>query len=249
MINPNPTPVNMSPTFVELCSQLQQIVAQMNEIGYKPSKIVGLTRGGLIPAVILSHLFKVPMHAINWSASSGKGAKDYNSKLNPAELPKLSGKSKILIVDDICDSGETIKGLTKALNNINQGASIKSAVLYFKDLSNGIHHNDPEHCYIPDFYSSRIVESDGWVNFPWEDASTMLSSITSIPTSRNIKEAIKQSLVAIPETVVNNAPVVKVRPEIAQQVKQERIKVEWVDDGSNFRAQSGHLPTPPDNFI
>ena len=74
---------------------------------FKPDLIIGLTRGGLIPATILSHKFDVPMDTLRISLrdhkSSEESYKDYS-------LPDKN----ILIVDDINDSGATITYLKQA---------------------------------------------------------------------------------------------------------------------------------------
>ena len=88
--------------------------------------IHGLSRGGLIPAVILSHITGIPM---------------INSPLS-------FGKWQVLIVDDICDSGETLKkwkGYTTAV----------------------LHHKPHTSCFTPTIYAS-LHKEDTWIIYPWE---------------------------------------------------------------------------------
>lgn len=69
-----------------------------------PDVVVGLTRGGLIPAVCLSHRLGVPMVAIN--TSSELVVHDVTS------FPNLrSSYSNILVVDDMVDTGKQLKQL------------------------------------------------------------------------------------------------------------------------------------------
>ena len=77
-----------------------------SDIG-KVDCIVGLTRGGLMPAQELSHLMNIPMVAVQYSSKKGEGDKTHEN-----ELPSIKGKS-ILLVDDICDSGHTLREDTK----------------------------------------------------------------------------------------------------------------------------------------
>ena len=72
--------------------------------------IVGLSRGGLIPGVVLSHQLAVPFRAINWS----KDYKDFNTH----ELLDIveRGNKRILIVDDMVDSGQLLNDLFKSFD-------------------------------------------------------------------------------------------------------------------------------------
>ena len=89
--------------------------------------ITGLPRGGLIPAVLLSHKLGLP----------------YVSSHND-----FDGYENVLVVDDICDSGETLKEhhqfFTTATIHYKQTAIVK-----------------------PDFYYS-LAPRDKWIVYPWE---------------------------------------------------------------------------------
>jgi len=82
--------------------------------------IWGLPRGGLIPAVMLSHKLGLP----------------YKSDGNA------------LVVDDICDSGKTLKTI-----------QFPTAVLHYKPHTSIIE---------PTFYACKF-ESDDWIVYPWEN--------------------------------------------------------------------------------
>jgi hypoxanthine phosphoribosyltransferase len=89
--------------------------------------IAGLPRGGLIPAVMLSH------------------------KLN---LPLVSEPTrKTLIVDDICDSGETFLKLLK------QHPFNLFACLHYKPHTSK---------FLPDIWA-ELYEVDNWLVYPWEN--------------------------------------------------------------------------------
>ena len=85
---------------------MEFIVKQMRDDNWEPDLIVGLTRGGLIPAVILSHMLDKQMQSLNWST------RDHVEKCSDAALAADAVDGlKILIVDDICDSGLTFREL------------------------------------------------------------------------------------------------------------------------------------------
>ena len=93
----------------ELANDIENGMSQ-NEEEY--DFVVGLTRGGLVPAVCLSHTLNVPMISINWSTRDS-----CISYLDQQTLQRIKGK-KILIVEDIVDSGETLKSLCEALKDV-----------------------------------------------------------------------------------------------------------------------------------
>jgi hypoxanthine phosphoribosyltransferase len=100
----------------------------------KFKNIFGLQRGGLIPAVILSHELGIPM---------AKG------DIGPDTL----------IVDDICDSGETLDKLIKKYQTLYSFPfNLKTAVLHYKPQTS---------CFEPTFYSELYL-SDYWLVYPWE---------------------------------------------------------------------------------
>ena len=107
---------------------------QINKMDKKPFYIYGVPRGGAIPAVWLSH----------------KTGIDYY-QLNSAQISKTADLSHILIVDDICDSGETIKKLKENF------PKCQTATLYYKETA----------IDKPDIYGE--VTGEEWLVFPWEN--------------------------------------------------------------------------------
>lgn len=99
----------------EYNSHVAKICRDIAITNWRPDYIVGLTRGGLIPAVMISHYFNIPMYALHvtskpdnnesnlWMAEDAFGYNDGHS--DPAQ------RKKILIVDDINDTGKTINWL------------------------------------------------------------------------------------------------------------------------------------------
>lgn len=124
-----------------------QIVRNCDE----PELIVGLARGGLIPAVIMSHIMRVKMIPVSYSSKKGEG--EYKQYENT--LPLLPVKS-ILIMDDIIDSGFTMREVYE--HYIGQGHNVDVACLYWK-----------EGAAIDPLYSWQEIGKDApWIIFPWE---------------------------------------------------------------------------------
>lgn len=91
-------------TYDNMNNMLSNLFRAMAHDGYKPDVVVGLVRGGLVPAVHVSHYFDVPMVAFKYSLRDHPGADDIS------KLTDLLTRSdiNILIVDDICDEGHTL---------------------------------------------------------------------------------------------------------------------------------------------
>ena len=91
--------------------------------------ITGLSRGGLIPAVLISHKLGLP----------------YTDKVLFSDDDKIRNT---VVIDDICDSGVTLK---------NQEGII-TAVLHYKPHTS---------CFLPTIYAVKH-HGDEWIIYPWE---------------------------------------------------------------------------------
>ncbi|WP_408929865.1 phosphoribosyltransferase [Corynebacterium sp. YSMAA1_1_D6] len=128
----------------------QQIV----ESGWFPDLIVGVARGGLIPAGAIGYAIGVKeMGAINVEFYTDIGQTLPEPILLNPQLDTDSLKDKkVLVVDDVADSGKT---LDLVVNLLEQTASeVKSAVIYTK----------PTTIFEPDFSWKK---TDQWINFAW----------------------------------------------------------------------------------
>ena len=114
-------------TWDEIEELVDLLCLQIAKSGIQITDIYGLQRGGLIPAVMLSHKLGIPMTINSISKTT-------------------------LIVDDICDSGETFRELFKI------HPKSKFACLHFKPHTSHFH---------PDFSANKFF-SDAWIVYPWE---------------------------------------------------------------------------------
>lgn len=131
--------------------ELAQTIA---DDGYEPEIIIAVARGGLVAAGALSYALGVKLSdAINVEFYT-----DVHTTLpDPIllepmlDVASISGR-KLLVVDDVADSGRTMKLVLEILRK--QGAEVRSAVLYEKSVS----------VVKPD-YTWR--HTDEWIVFPW----------------------------------------------------------------------------------
>ena len=120
---------------------------------FVPDMIVGIARGGLIPAVRLSHLLGDKLlRMIHIKFYKGADLRRERPELL-ADVGKLS--KKVLIVDDVADTGETLEFVLKHVRE--KGAKeVKVATVAYK----------PKSRVKPDYY---VFETNKWIVFPWEE--------------------------------------------------------------------------------
>ena len=121
---------------------------------FDPNVIVGLSRGGLTPGVMMSHWMNKPFKPIKTALRDFPEWEDY--------LPRKTDE-RVLILDDVCDSGVTFTKIREyiqknALEEIN--CDVRFAVLWWN--------NEIE--FEPDYYVNEIAKdsTNTWIHFPWE---------------------------------------------------------------------------------
>lgn len=138
-------------------SLLLEIADRIKESEFKADIIVGISRGGLLPARILSDLLDNP-HLANIKVEFYVDI-DQTKEVPVITQPvSVSVKDKrVLIVDDITDSGQSFRLVWETL--AQEAAEVKTVTLYHKPWS----------CFTPDIYAR---ETEAWVIFPWEFRET-----------------------------------------------------------------------------
>lgn len=143
------------------------IAHQIEEKNINIDAIIGLSRGGLVPSTILAHFLQIRevlvhgYHSYDELTNMRDPGNDHGYMYQDVvyDLMKgLQGKH-ILIVDDLCDEGITMDGLTKRLyKKFHKGAvNFMTATLYCKEHS----------IFKPDFVG-KFCGKD-WLVFPWEE--------------------------------------------------------------------------------
>ena len=100
---------------------------------WRPDMIVGLVRGGSVPAVHMSHALKVPCMMLHINMIDS-GALSYDNNIDSLRNEMEAGKN-ILFMDDIIDSGTTIDRLFEDLGiiDVNDRANFKIACLVYNE--------------------------------------------------------------------------------------------------------------------
>ena len=141
------------------------LARQINASNFKPDYIAGISRGGVIPAVLLSQYLGIKMYSLNISLRDHKNIESNTWMSEDA----FYGKN-ILIVDDINDSGATIKWIkddwkSSSFPNDEKWNTIWGDNVRFATLVNHVNSADTVDYSVWDLDKSII---DIWIEFPWE---------------------------------------------------------------------------------
>lgn len=130
--------------------------------GYRPDVVLAVARGGVLLAGSLSYALDVKtMHLVNVEFYTGVNQRlDVPVLLPPSPRPAELAGSRVLIVDDVADTGATLK-LVRDLY-AEHVADARLAVLYEK----------PESVITCDYVWSR---TDEWITFPWSSEPPVVS--------------------------------------------------------------------------
>ncbi len=144
--------------FGEASIDLSQQVA---ESGYRPDIILAIARGGLLPAGSMGYALSIKnVFVISVEYYTGVGQTlDFPVMLPPQlNLIDIADK-KVLVVDDVADTGHTLKAVQDFITT--NVAEVRIAVIYEK----------PHSLVKCDYVWKR---TDRWIDFPWSDKPPVL---------------------------------------------------------------------------
>ena len=120
---------------------------------FKPEAILAIARGGLTLGHFLSISLDIrEIYTIN-SIYYNEDKKLDNIKIY--NIPNLKDYKRVIIVDEIVDSGKTVDEVLKKLKKIYPNIQFKTASIFYKNNA----------LVIPDF---KIKETNRWIDFFWE---------------------------------------------------------------------------------
>ncbi len=120
---------------------------------FNPQIIVGIARGGLTLAHAMAEGLEIREVQTLRTELYDKSCK--RDSLNIFDTCAFEDVQRILVVDDIADSGETLDAIMKHLQDKYKNIEFKSATLFYKETS----------VYEPHFW---IKDADDWIDFFWE---------------------------------------------------------------------------------
>lgn len=128
------------------------LVYKIEKSNIKYDLVVGIQRGGLVPAVHISNALNIPFASLIWSNGVGKVRDSSNPHLKTA----LARELNVLVVDDICDSGVSLDDIVKTYPGVH------TAVL--------VHNTENKRNFVPTYYGWELKRSEvpEWLEFWWE---------------------------------------------------------------------------------
>lgn len=132
-----------------------------------PDVVVGILRGGMVPAVLLAHALAVrDVRGVDVTRTVGEGVDAAKTRQpvqrNLASLGDLTGMD-VLVVDDVAGSGATV-AMTADLVREAGAVNVRTAVCAVNEVNWAAAANLPARAVLT--YVGELLE--GWVVFPWE---------------------------------------------------------------------------------
>lgn len=144
----------------EYHSLIERLALKIHHSGWEFDQILCLARGGMRPGDVLSRIFKKPL-AIMSTSSYRDESGTLQGRLDMAQyitMPNGELGGRILLVDDLADSGTTLEAVVQRLRGLPSVVDLRSAVIWLKGGSH----------YKPDYLVEELVTSP-WIHQPFED--------------------------------------------------------------------------------
>ncbi|MEC4748182.1 phosphoribosyltransferase [Methylomicrobium sp. Wu6] len=130
--------------------------------------IVAIARGGYIPGRLLSDMLGIA-DLTAFKIEHYQGAAKQQAAFVKCPLNADINGRNVLLVDDVCDSGDTFVVAVEHLRESGVAASIHTAVMQLKTVSD----------FVPDYYA-EILNEWRWIIYPWavnEDLSSLIKAM------------------------------------------------------------------------
>jgi|TARA_R110000737_G_scaffold26956_1_gene45750 hypoxanthine phosphoribosyltransferase len=149
-------------TNTDIQKYVSTIVSQLYKDNWRPDYIVGITRGGLTPSVMLSQFTGIKMHTLDVRLRDGD---EKESNLWMADDAQ-AGKN-ILVLDDINDTGATFNWIMEDWDVSHDYPDEKTNVRFAVLMD-----NIASDCKVNMSYIGTEInkaEDPSWIVFPWEE--------------------------------------------------------------------------------
>ncbi len=171
-------------TWEEVYSLCRQLVQQLRRANFRIDVIVAIARGGFVPGRLLSDMLGI--HDLtSFKIEHYQGAyKQHEAFVKYPLNADINGRN-VLLLDDVCDSGDTFTVGVEHIRQCGTVNEIRTAALHLKTVSK----------FIPDFYAGTVSEWR-WHIYPWavnEDLSSMIAKMRlDTPDLTLLQQQIKQ---------------------------------------------------------
>ncbi|HIK12733.1 MAG TPA: phosphoribosyltransferase [Oscillatoriaceae cyanobacterium M33_DOE_052] len=145
----------------EYHEKIEKLAAQIYHSGWEFNQIVCLARGGLRVGDLLSRIYDLPLAILAVSSYGGSGFTVRGKITLASHLTMTAARlgSRVLLVDDLVDSGVSLVEATKWLQNRygDDIEELRTAVLWYKACSR----------VQPDYYVDFLADNP-WIHQPFE---------------------------------------------------------------------------------
>ena len=141
----------------EFVAAIRTLATVLVDDAWKPDFIIGVGRGGLAPAVFLSHATGLPMLSVDYSSQ----VKDFADEPLVKLAKRTQDGERLLFLDDINDSGRTIAHLRERLAD---GGAREGSIRFATLIDNASSTQTVD-------YRARTIDrrvTKDWFIFPWE---------------------------------------------------------------------------------
>ena len=139
---------------------IERLALKVAASGWEFDQILCLARGGMRPGDVLSRVFDKPL-AIMSTSSYRADAGTIQGRLDLAKyitMPKGEVAGRVLLVDDLADTGHTLRAVVERLRGMPAIVELRAAVIWVKGVST----------YVPDYYVETLATSP-WIHQPFEE--------------------------------------------------------------------------------
>jgi len=155
-------------SYDEYHNLIEKLAIKVFQSDWEFDVILCLARGGMRPGDILSRVFDKPLAIMSTSSYRAEAGTEQGD-LDIARYittPKGEIAGRVLLVDDLADSGKTLQAVVAQLrNNYAPITELRSAVIWTKALS----------VFSPD-YSVEFLPTNPWIHQPFEGYDAMRPS-------------------------------------------------------------------------
>lgn len=192
--------------------RLAKVLARkIKSSGFKPDLVIGIARGGLVPArVVCDFLLQKDLAAVkieHWGIAATLGKATIKFPL-PVDI---SGK-KILIVDDVVDTGDTYSVLMDYLKEKNP-SEVRTGVLHYKTCSTSI----------PDYWAEKQDKWE-WIIYPWAVYEDLTGFIIKVLTGPMTLPDIKKGLMDDYNIKISKKDLLEIMNDMHAEGKLRKLK-------------------------
>ena len=142
----------------------ERLALKVANSGWAFDQILCLARGGMRPGDVLSRVFDKPLAIMSTSSYRAQEG-TIQGRLDMAKyitLPKGELAGRVLLVDDLADTGVTLRAVVDRLRGMPAIAELRTAVIWVKGVSS----------YVPEYFVETLPTSP-WIHQPFEVYDTM----------------------------------------------------------------------------